>query len=122
LLPWATSHGQEIKAYAEAGIEADVPKPSTSATTKLGLCGKERFTNDSEQHCYRCPRGEELTCRFDTTERGRHIRSYATGAWRRCPMKEQCPRTNDGRRMTRWVDAYLLESMEERLKANPEIM
>jgi hypothetical protein len=37
-------------------------------------------------------------------------------------MKEQCPRTNDGHRMTRWVDAYLLESMEERLKANPEIM
>ena len=115
-------HGHEIKACEEAGIEAYVPKPSTSANTKLGLFGKERFTYDPEKDCYRCPRGEELTFRFDTTELGRHIRSYATGACRRCPLKEQCTRNKDGRRITRWIDEHVLESMEERLKANPEIM
>jgi len=115
-------HGHEIKACEEAGIEAYVPKPSTSANTKLGLFGKERFTYDPEKDCYRCPRGEELTLRFDTTELGRHIRYYATSACRRCPLKEQCTRNNDGRRITRWVDEHVLERMEERLKADPEIM
>jgi transposase len=115
-------HGHEIKACEEAGIEAYVPKPSTSANTKLGLFGKERFTYNPEKDCYRCPRGEELTFRFETTELGRHIRYYATSACRRCLIKEQCTRNKDGRRITRWVDEHILERMEERLKANPEIM
>ena len=37
-------------------------------------------------------------------------------------MKEQCTRSKGGRRMTRWVDEHSLDRMEERLKANPEIM
>ena len=115
-------HGHEIKACEEAGIDAYVPKPSTSANTKLGLFGKERFTYDPQKDCYRCPRGEELTFRFETTELGRHIRYYATGACRSCPLKEQCTRNKGGRRITRWVDEHILERMEERLKANPEIM
>jgi transposase len=115
-------HGHEIKTCDEAGIDAYVPKPSTSANTKLGLFGKERFTYDPEKDCYRCPRGEELTFRFETTELGRHIRYYATGACRSCPMKEQCTRNKGGRRITRWVDEHILERMEERLKANPAIM
>jgi hypothetical protein len=68
-------HGHEIKACEEAGIEAYVPQPSTSANTKLGLFGRGYFTYAPEKDCYRCPRGEELTFRFDTTELGRHIRS-----------------------------------------------
>jgi transposase len=116
------SHGHEIKTCDEAGIDAYVPKPSTSANTKLGLFGKERFTYDPEKDCYRCPRGEELTFRFETTALGRHIRYDATGACRSCPMKEQCTRNKGGRRITRWVDEHILERMEERLKANPAIM
>jgi transposase len=115
-------HGHEINACEEAGIEAYVPKPSTSANTKLGLFGKERFTYDPVKDCYRCPRAEALTFRFETTELGRHIRYYATGACRRCPLKERCTRNKDGRRMTRWVDEHLLERMEERLKATPAMM
>lgn len=114
--------GHEIKACEEAGIEAYVPTPSTSANTKLGLFGKERFTYAPEKDCYRCPAGEELTFRFETTELGRPIRSDATAACRRCPVKEPCTRNKDGRRMTRWVDEHILERMEERLKANPAIM
>jgi transposase len=116
------SHGQEIKACDEAGIEAYVPKPSTSANTKLGLFGKERFSYDPQKDCYWCPGGAELTFRFETTELGRHIRYYTTAACRKCPLKEQCTRNKDGRRITRWVDEHILERMEERLKANPAIM
>jgi hypothetical protein len=68
-------HGHESKACDEAGIEAYVPTPSTSAHTTLGLFGKERFSYDPQKDCYRCPAGEELTLRLETTELGRHIRS-----------------------------------------------
>jgi transposase len=115
-------HGHEIKACDEAGIDAYVPKPSTSANTKLGLFGKERFSYDPQKDCYRCPAGQELTFRFETTELGRHIRYYATAACRSCPLKEQCTRNKEGRRITRWVDEHILERMAERLKATPEIM
>jgi transposase len=115
-------HGHEINACDEAGIDAYVPTPSTSANTKLGLFGKERFTDDPQKDGYRCPRGEELTVRLETTELGRQIRYYATGACRSCPMKAQCTRNKGGRRMTRWVDEHILERMEERLKATPAIM
>lgn len=115
-------HGHEINACDEVGIEAYVPKPSTSANTKLGLFGKERFSYDPQKDCYRCPGGEELTFSFETTELGRHIRYYATAACKRCPLKAQCTRNKDGRRITRWVDEHILERMEARLKAAPEIM
>ena len=36
--------------------------------------------------------------------------------------KEQCTSNEDGRSITRWVDEHFLERMEERLKANAEIM
>jgi hypothetical protein len=116
------SHGQEITSCEEAGVEADVPKPSTSANTTLGRFGKERGTDDPEKDGSQCPPGEVRLCRCETTELSRHIRYDATRACRRCPLKEQCTRNQDGRRMTRGVDEPVLERLEERRKAHPEIM
>jgi hypothetical protein len=99
-----------------------VPQPSTSTNTKLGLCGKERFTYAPDKDGYRCPWGEARTFRCETTELGRHIHYAATGACQRCPLKEPCTSNNDGRRMPRGVDAHVLERMEERLTAPPEIL
>jgi transposase len=116
------SHGHEINACDEAGSDAYVPKPATSANATLGRFGKERCSYDPPKDCYRCPAGEELPCRFETTELGRHIRSYATAAGRRCPLKAQGTSNKDGRRMTRGVEEHSLERMAERLKATPAIM
>jgi len=44
-------HGQESTACAEGGIDADMPQPATSANTKLGRFGKERFTSDPQKDC-----------------------------------------------------------------------
>jgi transposase len=114
-------HGHESNAGDEAGMDADVPKPSPSAPTTLGRLGKERFTDAPQKDCYRCPAGEERTVRCETTALGRHSRDEATGACRRCPMQAQCTSNNDGRRMTRWVDEHSLECREERRKAHPTI-
>jgi transposase len=115
-------HGEEIKACEEAVIEPYVAKPLTSANRKLGLYGKEQFTYDSEQDCYRCPAGQALTFRFATIELGRHIRYYATTACRACAIKARCTRNKEGRRITRWVHEHILERMQKRVEANPAIM
>ena len=56
--------GQQVKACLEAEITPYIPKPNTSANTRLGLFGKEDFRYDPEQDCYHCPAGEQLTFRF----------------------------------------------------------
>ncbi|MFC1996699.1 IS1182 family transposase [Chloroflexota bacterium] len=116
------SHGKEIKACEEAGLEPYVPTPVTSANTKLGLYGKEQFVYDAEKDVYRCPAGQELTYRFDTHEKGRHIRYYKTSACRTCTIKAKCTRNKEGRRITRWVDEHIMERMQVRIDANPELM
>lgn len=115
-------NGAEIKACEKEGIEPYISKPLTSANTKLGLFGKEKFIYDPEKDCYWCPAGEELTYRSDSIERGRHIRYYATGACGSCEIKAMCTRAKRGRRITRWVDEHILERMAERVKANPDLM
>jgi transposase len=115
-------HGEELKACEEAGIDPYVAKPLTSANHKLGLFGKERFTYDPAQDCYRCPAGQMLTFRFATVELGRPLRYYATTACRACAIKARCTRNKEGRRMTRWVHEHILERMPKRVEANPAMM
>jgi len=108
-------HGKEVKRCVEEGITPYIPKASTSANRKLGLYSKEDFRYDSEQDCYGCPAGETLTYRFQTTEKGREIKYYATSACGRCALKPKCTRNKEGRRITRWVDEDLLDEMEHRV-------
>jgi len=51
-----------------------VSRPLTSAHEKLGLFSKEDFTYHLATDTYQWPAGARLTFRFDTVERGRHIR------------------------------------------------
>ena len=115
-------HGKEVKACVEAGITPFIPKPQTSASRKLGLFTKNDFNYDTEQDCYWCPAGQKLTYRFQTTEKGRDIKYYASSACAHCSIKAQCTRSKDGRRITRWVDEGLLDEMERRVKENLEKM
>lgn len=115
-------HGKQVKACLEEGITPYIPKPSTSASRKLGLFSKEDFRYDPERDCYWCPAREQLSYRFQTTEEGRHIKYYASSACAHCSIKAQCTRSEDGRRITRWVDEDLLDEMERRVRGEPEKM
>jgi len=115
-------HGEEVKTCLEAGITPYIARPVTSANQKLGLFSKDDFTYDGATDTYQCPAGAQLTFRFVTVELGRHIRSDATSACKACPLKPQCTRNKGGRRLTRWVDAHLLEAMEQRVRRRPEVM
>ena len=113
-------HGREVRTCLEEGITPYIPKPDTSANKRLGLYGKQDFRYDSEKDCYRCPAGEALTFRSQTTERGRDIRYYATTACKDCDLKSKCTRNERGRRITRWVHEALMEEMERRVLNDAE--
>jgi hypothetical protein len=66
--------GAEVQKCEAQGITPCIPKPCTSANTKLGLFGKGRFHYEIDKNVHRCPAGQELTHRFGTVEKGRAIR------------------------------------------------
>jgi len=113
--------GPEVVACLDAGITPTVPRPLTSANAKLGLFTKEDFTYDATRDRYRCPVGETLAYRFSTVEQGRGMRYYSTAACGTCALKPRCTRNKDSRRITRWEQEAVLEAMEQRLKARPEL-
>lgn len=115
-------NGADVKRCEAQGMTAYVAKPNTSANTKLGLFGKERFRYDATSDVYACPAGHTLTYRFATVELGRSIRYYSTSACRTCALKPQCTRNKESRRITRWEDEAVLERMAQRVSAHPEIM
>lgn len=114
--------GAEVQKCEAQGLIVYIPKPQTSANTKLGLFGKERFTYNPEQDVYVCPAGETLAYRFGTEEKGRKIRYYSTAACGRCALKAQCTRNKGNRRITRWEYEDVLERMQQRLESHPEMM
>jgi ribosomal protein L14E/L6E/L27E len=115
-------HGKQVKSCLQAGITPYIPKPQTSASRKRGLFAKDDFRYDQEQDCYWCPAGEPLSFRFQTKEKGRDLKYYASSACTSCAIKAQCTRNKRGRRLTRWVDEDLLDAMERRVRGDPEKM
>ena len=114
-------NGPEVAACLKVGITPTVPRPLTSANAKYGLFTKDDFTYDASQDAYQCPAGERLTYRFSTVEQGRGMRYYSTPACGRCGLKAQCTRNQQSRRITRWEQEGLLDTMEQRLKAQPAL-
>lgn len=115
-------NGEQVKACGDADIQAYIPQPHTSRNQNKGLFTKDDFRYDKERDSYWCRQGAELTFRFETEEKGRATRYYATAACGSCPIKAQCTENKGGRRITRWAEEHLLEAMAERVCAHPEIM
>jgi hypothetical protein len=115
-------HGHEVKSCVEARITPYVARPVTSANRKLGLFTKDDFRYKADTDTYRCPAGNDLTYRFSTVEHGRAIRYYATSTCGHCPLKAQCTRGKEGRRITRWVDEHLLDDMARRVRRRADVM
>lgn len=112
--------GQEVKFCAEAGIAIFLPKPLTSANRSLGLFTKEDFRYDARRDRYRCPAGQRLTFHFQTRERNRDVRYYATPACAGCRLRPRCTRNAGGRRITRSADESFLDAMQRRVPSHPE--
>ena len=99
-----------------------MPKPQTSGAKADGRFGKQDFAYLPEQDAYRCPAGAILTYHFSNVENGMELRRYwSTSACLACPIKRQCTPAKE-RRVTRWVHEHLVEDVQHRLDANPDLM
>ena len=108
----------------ESGVTAYVPAPNSSKNAKRGLFTKEEFSYDEARDAYRCPAGEWLRRRTEsTTEAGRTLGYYSNpAACRSCPIRMQCTRSKDARRLMRPPEEAQLEAMRKRLAERPELM
>ncbi len=114
------SSASEVSRCVEHGLTPFIPKPDTSANTKLGLYGKNRFHYDAVQDVYRCPAGAELTYRFSTYELGRELKYYRAKGCQDCALKSRCTRNQANRTITREANEHLMEAMAERMRQQPE--
>ena len=114
-------NGDEIRACAQNGISAYLPKPRTSPNRAKGQFDRAAFKYVAEDDEYECPAGERLIYRFTRTESGKEIRRYWTSACTSCAIKAQCTDGNY-RRVSRWVHADVLERAQARLDRRPDIM
>lgn len=113
--------GEEILACENAGITAFVPKPMTSNSKAAGRFGKDDFIYDPDTDEYRCPSGERLIWRYQTTEMEQTIHRYWSSNCKQCALKSQCT-TGGERRVARWQHEEVLESMQRRLDRSPDAM
>lgn len=116
------SSAREVEACVEANITPYVPKPETSANKALGLFTKNDFRYDRDRDLYICPAGKELTFRHASHEKGRDIRYYRTYACKECPLRSRCTRNKQSRRISRTANEHVLEEMNARVAARPDIL
>jgi transposase len=112
----------QVEQCVERGITPYIEKTDTSANTKLGLFGKNKFIFDTAKDVYRCPAGQELDFRFNTFENGRELRYYRAKECKTCLLRKQCTRNQGNRTITREQNEGLMEAMARRVKKNREIM
>jgi len=113
--------GPQIKTCHDAGIEAILPKPTTSNAKAEGRFDKSDFIYIARDDEYQCPAGQRAKYRFTREENGLQIRRYWSSACPQCPMKAQCT-PSDYRRISRWEHEPVLEAVQRRLDQHPDAM
>ena len=93
----------------------------TSGAKAAGRFGKQDFIYLPEEDAYRCPAGERLKYYYTNVENGQTLRRYWTNACMGCAIKDQCT-TGKKRRITRWDHEDVLETVQQRLDADPQAM
>lgn len=110
----------QVSACLEQSITPYLAKADTSANSKQGLFGKNKFTYDAPRDVNICPAGQELTHRFNTQEKGRQVRYYRARDCQGCALKKQCTRNKANRTITREEDEAVMEAMAARVAASPQ--
>lgn len=113
--------GRQIKACADAGIDAVLPKPTTSNAKAEGRFDKADFIYIQRDDEYLCPAGQRAVFRMAREENGMMIHRYWSSACPQCAMKSQCT-PSDYRRISRWEHEAVLEAVQRRLDRAPDSM
>jgi transposase len=114
--------GEQVKECVDAGLTVTLPRPLTSGAKAAGRFGKPDFVYLPDQDVYRCPAGAVLPYHYSNVEHGMELRRYwSTAACLSCVIKQQCTTAKE-RRITRWKHERLIENVQARLDANPDLM
>ena len=113
--------GEEVLACDEAGIDAYVPRTTTSNNKAKGQYDKADFIYIEQDDEYECPAAERLKRRMTTIEYGKVMTRYWSSNCGVCKLKAKCT-TGKERRVSRWEREDVLEAMGERLDRRPELM
>lgn len=113
--------GRQIKACADAGIDAVLPKPMTSNAKAEGRFDRTDFIYIKQDDEYLCPAGQRAIFRMAREESQMMIRRYWSSNCPKCPMKLQCT-PSDYRRISRWEHEEVLEDVQRRLDRSPNAM
>jgi transposase len=116
------TNAEQFEQCEAQGIRPYVAKSRTTRNQRDGLFTKADFVYNKEIDTYRCPQGETLTFRFETVEKGRPTRYSTTSACRKCPIKTQCTKGKEGRRITRSGYEAAADRVYERVRLHPEVM
>jgi transposase len=114
-----------IKACEDEKITAYVPVPELGNAQRRGLFTRAEFVYDADRDLYVCPQGVELTVMSRTSRKARYrkeFRIYATKQCQGCPLRAQCTTSKYGRRIKRWVHHEVLERLQTRMRAHPEML
>ncbi|HVZ45615.1 MAG TPA: IS1182 family transposase [Ramlibacter sp.] len=111
----------QIKACADSGVAAILPKPTTSGAKAEGRFDRSDFIYIAKDDEYECPAGERAIYRFSAEQGGLQVRRYWSSACPQCPMKAQCT-PSSYRRITRWEHEEVLEAAQRRLDRMQDAM
>lgn len=95
-------------------------RPLTSNSKAEGRFDKRDFVYEPALDAYRCPAGEQAIHRFTSEENGLNLRKYWSSACPDCSMRDQC-NTARYRRISRWEHEHVLDAMQLRLDARPQV-
>ena len=114
--------GEDVQACEDVGIEAYIARPQRGSAVRDGLFRKEEFRYDPTSDTYRCPGGQQLYPLYRCGKGDHTTVQYCNrDACRGCELKPQCT-ANTYRRVGRWTEEAVLDRMEARLAARPEIV
>ena len=116
----------DLEECEEKGITTYVPVPELGRIQRgKGLFTRDQFTYDKERDVFICPQREELAVVSQGKRKDRNnkeYKSYRTKACGGCPLRDRCTKSKRGRQIRRWANAGVLERLQARLKAHPEIL
>ena len=98
---------ENITALEDAGIRAYVPLPNWEERYEVWSASHFRYEPQADQ--YRCPQGQLLQRVGEVTPDGRQLYRAPAAIRNACPVKAQCTRSHQGRRLYRHGGEEYLE-------------
>ena len=111
-----------VLAAEQAGMETYLPRPKKGNSKSNGLFHKSVFEYDAASDVYRCPNAAALKPETRTERLGVKTVFYANyAACQSCALKSRCTKSTY-RRIERWEHEAVLETVQARITAQPEVM